>query len=314
MSDSVKAAQPVDAFIDNLRVQRRLSDHTLRAYSTDLGQLAEFLESRRIGLLEAEAGDLRAFLASRHKQLGARSLGRKLAAIRSFYRFCLESRLVAASPAERIASPSVEKRLPKFLDRDEITALLTALDEESDLGLRDRSLLELLYATGLRVSELTGLDLDDVDRRARTVRVIGKGDKERIVPFGSKAADAAERYLPARGRILASAKKRAKNNPAPEALFLNRFGGRLSARSVRRRLQRAIIKAGILRDISPHALRHSFATHLLQAGADLRVIQELLGHATLSVTQVYTHVDMKKLIEVYDGAHPRARRGKGEKS
>ncbi len=309
MSIPAKPVQALDVFIDKLGVQRRLSDHTLRAYRTDIGQLAAFLESHGTDLLEAGAVDLRAFLASRHGHLGARSLGRKLAAIRTFYRFCLETKLIAASPAERIASPVIEKRLPKFLDRDEITALLTALDAESDLGLRDRALLELLYATGLRVSELTGLDLANFDRRARTVRVIGKGDKERLVPFGGKAAEACERYLPARGRLLARSRKRTYSKSAPEAMFLNRFGGRLSARSVRRRLRRAIIKAGILRDVSPHALRHSFATHLLQAGADLRVIQELLGHATLSVTQVYTHVDMEKLIEVYDGAHPRAQRG-----
>ena len=314
MSKPAITIQALDVFIDKLGVQRRLSDHTLRAYRTDVGQLAAFLDSRGTDLIEAGAADLRAFLASRHGQLSARSLGRKLAAIRTFYRFCLETKLIDASPAERIASPVVEKRLPKFLDRDEITALLSALDSESDLGLRDRALLELLYATGLRVSELTGLDLAMFDRRARTVRVIGKGDKERLVPFGSKAAEAVDRYLPARGQLLARSKNRASSKPAPEALFLNRFGGRLSARSVRRRLRRAIIKAGILRDLSPHALRHSFATHLLQAGADLRVIQELLGHATLSVTQIYTHVDMEKLIEVYDGAHPRAHRGAGEKS
>ncbi|MBW1809684.1 MAG: tyrosine recombinase XerC [Deltaproteobacteria bacterium] len=301
-------------YLDYLRVERRLSENTIKGYLTDLEQLKEFLETRQAGILDTDSIHLRAFLADRRDQVSPRSMSRKLAAIRGFYRFCVKRDFLSENPAERIQSPVVDKRLPRFLDRDEITALLTVSASENKFGLRDKALLELLYATGIRVSELVGLNLASLDMKTRIAKVLGKGKKERIIPVGRKAIAAIRAYLPTRQKLLAKAKK-----PAAEALFLNRFGGRLSARSVRRRLDQAIVKAGILHDVSPHTLRHTFATHLLQAGADLRVIQELLGHASLSVTQNYTHVQMEKLIEVYDQAHPRARlknsarREKGEK-
>jgi integrase/recombinase XerC len=292
----------LDEFLEHLRTQRRLSNNTIRSYRTDLAQLLEFLGSSP---LKASHEDLRGFLASRHKELNPRSTGRKLAAIRAFYRFAKRRGWVKASPAARIRSIQVPKKLPKVLDVDEMTALLKAPDSNTPLGLRDRALLELLYASGMRVSELTGLDLNDLDLNERVVRVLGKGGKERLVPFGKRARKALHEYFPAREGLLARSKR-----PAPDAVFLNRFGGRLSDRSVRRLLDRAILRAGVLYSVSPHALRHSFATHLLSGGADLRSIQELLGHSSLSTTQGYTNVDMKHIMEVYDSAHPRAQGGK----
>jgi integrase/recombinase XerC len=292
----------LDEFLEHLRTQRRLSQNTIRSYRTDLAQLLEFLGDSP---LKAGHEDLRRFLASRHKELNPRSTGRKLAAIRAFYRFAKRRGWVKTSPAARIRSIQVPKKLPKVLDVDEMTALLKAPDSNTGLGLRDRALLELLYATGMRVSELTGLDLSDLDLNERVVRVLGKGGKERLVPFGKHARNALHEYFPAREGLLARSKQ-----PAAEAVFLNRFGGRLSDRSVRRLLDRAIVRAGVLYNVSPHALRHTFATHLLTGGADLRSIQELLGHSSLSTTQGYTSVDMKHIMKVYDDAHPRANRNK----
>ncbi len=309
MTGQEGSSDSLDRFIDLLRVQRRLSEHTIRNYTSDLGQLERFLDGQGLGLLQADANDLRAFLAHRHREINPASMCRKIAVIRGFYRFALKNDLVESNPAERIKTPLVDKKLPRYLDRDEILALLLAPDLNTALGLRDRALLEMLYATGTRVSELVGMNLADLDIREAMVRVRGKGRKERMLPVGSKAIEAVKSYLPERDGFLLRAKK-----PDPKALFLNRLGGRLSTRSVRRRLDKAIVKAGILHNMSPHALRHSYATHLLQAGADLRVIQELLGHASLSVTQRYTHVEIEKLLEVYDRAHPRAHRSAGAAS
>jgi len=302
MSFGKAPESPLDGFIEHLRVQRRFCENTLGGYGSDLAQLAAFLDDAGTDVLRVDPALLRSFLASGHRTLSPRSICRKMAAIRGFYRFARKQGWMDTNPAERLRSPSVDSRLPVHLDYDEISALLQAVDTSKDLGLRDYALLELLYATGLRVSELVGLGPPGVDLEARTVRVMGKGRKERLVPFGRRAAKALLDYLPARARLLQQARR-----PAPDALFLNRLGGRLSARSVRRLLDRAIVRAGILHDISPHVLRHTFATHLLRAGADLRAIQELLGHASLSTTQGYTHVNIDRLLEVYDRAHPRAR-------
>jgi integrase/recombinase XerC len=292
----------LDEFIEYLRTQRRLSENTIKGYRSDLMQLLSFLGGRLLG---ASHSNLRAFLASRHLELSPRSMCRKLAAIRSFYRFAKRRGWLDNSPAARIRSVQVPKKLPRLLDYEEMSALLRSPDPKTNLGLRDRALLELLYATGMRVSELTGLNIRDLDMKDRVVRVLGKGGKERLVPFGRHAREALNLYFPARAGLLVRSRK-----PAPDALFLNRFGGRLSDRSVRRLVDRAIVRAGILHDISPHVLRHTFATHLLREGADLRSIQELLGHSSLSTTQGYTHVDMKHIMEVYDSAHPRAQKRK----
>ncbi|RLB55101.1 MAG: tyrosine recombinase XerC [Deltaproteobacteria bacterium] len=254
-------------------------------------------------LLEAATAHLRGWLAERHRNSSPRSTGRQLAAVRGFYRFCRRRGWITDNPAERLRSPSLERRLPGHLDPDQILALLAAPDGNDALAVRDRAILEVLYSSGLRVSELTGLDLQQLDLEAATVRVLGKGAKERLVPLTGKALAALRQWLPRRQQLLQRAARADE-----QALFLNYRGGRLSARSVRRRLDRAIIKAGLLHHVSPHTLRHTFATHLLQAGADLRSIQELLGHASLSTTQIYTHVETSKLLEVYDRAHPRAHR------
>jgi tyrosine recombinase XerC len=296
-------AAPVAAFLDHLRAERRLAAHTLRAYGLDLAQLEAFLGARGRAVLAADLQDLRAFLATLKKTASPRSAARKLAAVRGLYRFLRRRGWIESSPAERLRSPVLERRLPRVLDRDEVLALLEATGAGGDLELRDRALLEVLYASGLRVSELVGLDRVDLDLGVRVLRVLGKGGKERLVPVGRPACQALAAWFPARERLLARARR-----PAPEAVFLNQAGGRLSDRSVRRILDRWIVRAGVLHNVSPHALRHSFATHLLQAGADLRAIQELLGHASLSTTQTYTHLDLEHLIQVYDQAHPRARR------
>ncbi len=309
MPASVPRKDAIRQFLDHLAFERRLAELTVRAYALDLGQVREFLEDCGVDLLGARIVDLRAFLASQHKRLSPRSVGRKLAAIRGFFRYAQRRGWVKDNPAERIRSPVTDKRLPVHLDHDEVLALLAAARGDGVLDLRDLALLEVLYGAGLRVSELVGLDVDDLDRRERTIRVVGKGGKERLVPVGRPACSAVADYLPARARL--AARSDDSDVGVAGALFLNRLGGRLSARSVRRMLDRRIVQAGVLHNISPHALRHSFATHLLQGGADLRTIQELLGHSSLSTTQAYTHVDVQRLIEVYDQAHPRARRKRG---
>jgi integrase/recombinase XerC len=295
---------PIQEFLDHLAVERRLAERTVSAYGRDLRQLAEYLGKSGPSCLDAQVDDLRAFLAERHARVKARSVARSQATIRGFYRFALRRKWIQVDPAARIRQPVIDKRLPTHLDPEEILALLAAPEQgDTDLDKRDRALIEVLYGAGLRVSEATGLNLLDLDLSERIVRVLGKGRKERLVPVGKPACAALEDYWPARDRLLKKSSK-----PNPKAVFLNKFGGRLSARSVRRMLDKRVIQAGIMFDISPHTLRHSFATHLLSAGADLRSIQELLGHASLSTTQTYTHVDLQRLIQVYDDAHPRAKR------
>ncbi len=287
----------------HLATERRLAERTIQSYSRDLQQLAEFLKGRGIGVLSAATDDLRSYLASRHRDLSSRSVARSLAAIRGLYRYAKRRAWLDVDPAARIRLPVMEKRLPTTMDPEEVLALLAAPSGQGVLDARDRAILEVLYACGLRVSELVGLDLEDVDLSSRSVRVMGKGSKERLVPLGKPARDALRSYFPGRLQQLAKARR-----PDHDAVFLNRFGSRLSARSVRRMLDKRIIQAGLMYHIGPHALRHAFATHLLGGGADLRTIQELLGHASLSTTQTYTHVDMRRLIEVYDDAHPRAKK------
>jgi len=304
------APDGLDDFLAHLQNVRRYSAHTLRGYEGDLRDLRLFLRERERGLLDARTEDIRAFLGRRHRTLQPRSLHRKLSVIRVFFRYCKRRGLVEANPTERLRSPALPRRLPTFLDHDEMIALLRAPENKTLLGARDSALIEILYASGLRVSELVSLDLGDVDVAGRTVRVLGKGRKERLVPFGGKASTALSAYLIARQQILL----RRASIGSPLALFLNHRGGRLTDRSVRRLLDQAILRAGIDHHISPHTLRHTFATHLLQAGLDLRSIQELLGHASLASTQLYTHVELSKLLEVYDRAHPRARTHRGARS
>jgi integrase/recombinase XerC len=287
---------PLAAFLRYLALEKNASPHTLRSYRRDLEQFrayfAEVSGAQGLrSLTELDARLVRGWLARLHARgLDPVSVGRKLAALRSWCRFLVRRGWLERSPALQVRAPRPGRKLVSFLPIDEAAALLDARDASA----RDRAILEVLYATGLRVSELVGLGLDDVDRGERTVRVLGKGNKERIVPFGGKAAAALEAYLTVRG-------------PAPGPVFLNARRGGLSARSVHALVRRRARAAGLSRRVSPHTLRHTFATHLLDAGADLRMIQELLGHSRLSTTQRYTHVAAEQLMRVYDRAHPRAR-------
>ena len=269
--------------------------HTLRSYAADLTEFTRFLADEKIGgLPDADTRAVRAYVARLHqRRLSKATIARKLAAVRSCFRFLARRGALPANPARQVRSPRLGRRLPSFLPVDEATLLLNAPPEPSAAGKRDRALLELLYASGLRVAEGCGLDLDDLDEARRTVRVVGKGDKERVVPVGETALEALAAYLAMRGR---------QRGP----LFLNARGGRLTPRSAHRIVRARARQVGIDQRVTPHTLRHSFATHMLGAGADLRLIQELLGHSRLSTTQRYTHVSPEHLMRVYDRAHPRA--------
>ncbi|HEY6002196.1 MAG TPA: tyrosine recombinase XerC [Anaeromyxobacter sp.] len=286
----------------HLETERRASSHTVRAYLADLSQYAAYLAGANAAVVPSSPALVRGFVARAAAEAGPASLGRKLSTLRSFYGFLVREGLAPGNPARAVASPRRPKRLPEVLPEEEVAALVEAPAGDGPAALRDRAILELLYGSGLRVSELVGLDVDDVDLDARLVRVLGKRRKERIVPFGKAAAAALRRWV-AQGRPAL-----VKGARAGAPLFLNARGGRLLQRSVARRLDRAVLAAGLPRHVHPHVLRHCFATHLLGNGADLRGIQELLGHASLSTTQRYAHLDWKRLAEVYDRAHPRARR------
>jgi integrase/recombinase XerC len=298
----------VERFLAFLADQRRASAQTLRAYASDLAQFGTFLTEDHFGAPAPgpEGIDVlavRGFVASLSRSGRAKtSVARKLAAVRSFLRHAVRDGKIEASPAAAVPSPKLPRALPRNLTVDEMFALLDRIPAPDLAGLRDKAVLEMLYATGLRVGELCSLRLDHVDLAGALVRVVGKGGKERVVPFGSKAAAALRTWL------AASAQLRGAGVGAGEAVFLNLRGGALTDRSVRRILDRRLREAAVLGHYSPHALRHSFATHLLGSGAELRAIQELLGHASLSTTQRYTHVDVDALMRVYDRAHPRAHR------
>ncbi len=304
-SDPPALPHEISRFLAYLENERRASPHTRKAYRTDLEQYAAHLASAGEPLVPSSPARIRAYLSSAAGGAGAVSLARKLSAIRSLYRFLVREGLAEANPARAVASPRTPKRLPEVLPEDEVAALVEAPALAAPLERRDRAFLELLYASGLRVSELTGLDVGDADLATGLVRVLGKRQKERIVPFGRPAAEALCRYLEEGRPVLAAGPERGR---AGEALFLNHRGGRLTSRSVARRLDAWTRRVGLPRHVHPHVLRHCFATHLLGNGADLRGIQELLGHASLSTTQRYTHLDWKRLAEVYDSAHPRARK------
>ncbi|HSM92686.1 MAG TPA: tyrosine recombinase XerC [Anaeromyxobacteraceae bacterium] len=295
----------IQRFARFLEVERRASPHTVKAYLGDLGQYAAWLAESGQPLLPGSPAAVRAFLARAAAEAGATSLARKLSALRSLYRFLVREGLVDQNPARAVASPKRPKKLPVVLPEADAAALVEAPAAlAAPLALRDRAFLELLYGSGLRAAELVGLDVRDVDLRELLVRVLGKRRKERIVPFGRPAAEAVHAYLDGGRPVLAAGPAHAG---AERALFLNHRGGRLTTRSVARRIDRWVLEAGLPRHVHPHVLRHSFATHLLSNGADLRGIQELLGHASLSTTQRYTHVDWKRLAAVYDDAHPRAK-------
>ncbi|MGH9459559.1 MAG: tyrosine recombinase XerC [Thermoanaerobaculia bacterium] len=293
-------------FLDHLSYERNVSTNTIEAYRADLDAFFSFLcdyFTTTFELLDPKRIDhlaVRSWLAHEQRRKVSRaSVARRLSTLRTFFRFLLREGVVDANPARAVATPRREKHLPSVLQPADVTLLLDQPDE-SPLGLRDRAWIELLYAAGIRVGELVEIDLDHIELRARLLKVRGKGAKERIVPFGRKAEEAVRRWIAARREIVGDGDE--------PALFLNHRGARITARSIRRLLDRYVRAAALRAGISPHTLRHSFATHLLNAGADLRSIQELLGHVSLSTTQKYTHLTDARLIEVYRKAHPRSRR------
>ena len=291
----------LQSFLSHLGVERGLSGNTLSSYRRDLQKLLEFLDSQNISFDSVQVEELREFITTeRSKGLSESTLARLTVAVRSLFRFLAKDQGLLDAGKE-LQPPTIPKRLPKALTIAEINALLSAPSEEG-MGIRDRALLELLYATGARVSEIVALNLDDIRSSGEsitTIRVLGKGKKERIVPMGSFAKKAVDQYLT---RV-----RRGLLKGSEPALFLNSRGGRLTRQSAWAIVLESAKRAGIQRDISPHALRHSFATHLLDGGADIRVVQELLGHSSVTTTQIYTLVTIDKLRESYASAHPRAR-------
>ena len=289
-------------FLDDLEHRRGLSKHTIRNYHSDLNQFNTFL-STELDIKKVDAVDvlaIREFLAMLHQRSIARSsIARKLASVRAFFRFLKREGKLKHNPAQLISTPRIDKKIPARLEQSEVKRLLQTPDAGTPLGRRDTAILELLYATGLRVGELVTLDLSTIDLDNMLARVMGKGNKERIVPFGEIAADAIYRYLKDRLVLV-------RSGTGTDALFLNARGGRLTARSIRRLLEGYLRKAALTSNLSPHSLRHAFATHLLERGCDLRSIQELLGHQSLSTTQKYTNLSTKKLLDVYEKSHPKA--------
>jgi integrase/recombinase XerC len=290
-----------------MALERGASHHTCRAYKKDLELFVAFLRERGLPTDVATIDYLTIRLYLGHLYQGKRikrtSVVRKLATLRTFFRYLKREGLVEKNPAKMVATPKGEKDLPHALTVDEAFSILDAPDATGPVGSRDRAIMELLYSSGLRVGELTALNLHDLDLAGGVVRVMGKGGKERIVPIGSKAIEALRIYLSRRSDLMG------RDECVSHCLFLNHGGGRLTARSVGRMIKKYRLQRGIVKEATPHTFRHSFATHLLDAGADLRGIQELLGHASLSTTQKYTHVSSAKLMEVYDRTHPRARKG-----
>ncbi|MGB9005604.1 MAG: tyrosine recombinase XerC [Candidatus Aminicenantales bacterium] len=290
----------LDEFLNFLRYEKNASAHTIAAYRRDLLQLADYLQEKGCRLRGVDNVVLRSFLVRLHERRQKKStIARKLAAVRSFFQYGLKRNWLEDNPARLLSSPKQDRPVPSFLSEREAAALLDLPRTDSVSGLRDRAFLELLYASGIRVSELTGLNLEDLSLSERLVRVRGKGKKERLVPFGRMAAESLRVYL----------KRRSELGPRPaaeKAVFVSRLGTRLTPRSVERAVDKYIRRTAVRRKISPHSLRHSFASHLLSRGADLRAIQELLGHESLATTQKYTHLNLGQLLETYRKSHPRS--------
>jgi integrase/recombinase XerC len=291
----------VQEFIHYLLSEKNASPHTCRCYQADLEEFERFLTSSgmyvtpagRIKIEEVDRLAIRKYLSFLHRRNRKSSIARKVSTLRSFYKYLIKEKIISSNPAKQVATPKTEKPLPTALTVDEAFRLMESPKEKQQS--RDRAILELLYSSGLRVSELVGLDGKQLDQELEIVKVMGKGRKERIVPVGKKAMEALKTYLKDRGHVEANA-----------PIFVNARGGRLTSRSVGRLVKKYTRHSGVFRKISPHSLRHTFATHLLDAGADIREIQEMLGHASLSTTQRYTHISLGKLMEVYDKAHPRS--------
>ncbi|MGC1273388.1 MAG: tyrosine recombinase XerC [Planctomycetaceae bacterium] len=296
----------IDGFVRHLKVERNASPLTLKSYSEDLESLLAYFTEVHGGVPEVAGvsiGQLREYVSYLHDCGYAKTtIARRLACLRSFFRYCRRENLIDANPAQALRTPRTGRKLPHFLSTEQVTTLLEVPPATTPAGRRDRAILEVFYSAGLRVAELVGLNLADWDGEASVLRVMGKGRKERIAPIG--------RYADAALREWVAVRKPAENVPADhrDALFLNRFGKRLTTRSVARMLEKHLKSAGMDRKTSPHTLRHTFATHLLDGGADLRSVQELLGHKSLTTTQIYTHVSTRRMRETYEQAHPHARR------
>jgi integrase/recombinase XerC len=298
----------LNQFLQHLKYERNVSAHTLRNYASDLDQFKEYLfkiEKRSdISVNEIDRLTIREWMAGLHNDHKKTSIARKLASLRTFFQFLVREGVLETNPAKLVATPRIERKLPNHLSMEDAVRFIETPDTNTDLGRRDRAIIEFLYATGIRVGELVNINMQDIDFREKLVRVTGKRKKQRIVPFGEPALQALMHYLEETRPVFLN------NCPPAErdnnAVFLNYQGTRITTRSVGRMIDKYIKQCADIHNISPHSLRHSFATHLLDGGADLRDIQELLGHARLSTTQIYTQVSMEKMIEVYDRAHPKA--------
>ncbi len=319
----------VQEFLSYLQFEKRFSEHTAKCYGADLTQFGDFLGGRSEDveavsfgghhegggtavatqsdlkvdqlLLSVDVNSVRAYMAVlNEKQYSKSTIARKLATLRSFYKFLVKRNKISSSPVVAIRTPKQEKKLPRFLEYEEVKRLLETPPTDSWLGARDRAIMETLYSTGMRVSELVALNMEDIDFLGEVVHIRGKGKKERISPISSSVLQVIQHYIEFRNK-----RAQSNSNFDSKVLFVNKHGRRLSTRSVRRKMDKYLKMAGLDPSISPHTLRHSFATHMLNNGADLRSVQELLGHQSLSTTQIYTHLTTKKLKEVYQGAHPR---------
>jgi integrase/recombinase XerD len=297
----METSTAITAFLTHVKVEKGLSSNTVSAYQRDLAKFNAFAQKQKLSLETIKRDDLVDFLAGLYRQkLESKTVARHLVTIRNFFRFAQTQELISADPSQNLESPKVRRALPGYLRLEEVERLLEQPDSKTPIGLRDRAMLEVLYSTGLRVSELIGLSVTDLDSKVGSIRCIGKGDKERIVPAGRKALGAVEKYLrEGRPKLLGKA-------VGSRALFVNRRGGSLSRVGVWKILSAYGRRAGLRVALTPHMLRHSFATHLLERGADLRSVQLMLGHADISTTQIYTHVVEERLKQIYKAHHPRA--------
>lgn len=292
----------MEEFSSYLKHEKRASEHTVKNYMVDLTQFLDFVQTKtkkNASIKEIDNLLIRDYVGQLFGKKNPTSISRKLSSIRSFLDYCIKKGSIKTNPAKEVASPKIPKRIPKFLTVDEVFALIDTPNMDTAAGRRDKAILELLYASGLRVSELVNLKMSDIDMDEMIVKVLGKGRKERLVPMGTKACDTLRKYLDLRPALAA-------REGANEPVFVNKSGKKISVRSVERMVEKYLKQSGINKNVTPHVLRHTFATHLLNAGADMRGIQELLGHTSLSTTQKYTHIGLEKMMEVYDKAHPKA--------
>jgi len=297
----MEIAATISAFLTHVKVEKGLAPNTVSAYQRDLSKFSAFAQKRKLTLEAVNRDDLVDFLASLYRQkLESKSVARNLVSLRNFFRFAMVQNLISSDPTLNLESPKIRRSLPGYLRLEEVEGLLAQPDSKTPYGLRDRAMLEVLYSAGLRVSELVGLRVSDLDTKSGAVRCIGKGDKERVVPIGKKALSLVDHYVrDARPKLIGKAK-------ASPMLFVNRRGGALSRVGVWKILSAYGRRAGLRVALTPHMLRHSFATHLLERGADLRSVQLMLGHADISTTQIYTHVVEERLKQIYKAHHPRA--------